>query len=144
MQRMLVEHACAGLVHRAATLTDRPAPDEFAALFTMNAELVRPNGDAVIGRPEIEASYRARSADRLTRHLITTVVVDVESSTSARGKSVALLWSGSLNDSAGPFGRPAHARQVVGEFEDQFELTAEGWRIARRQAQFLLFTPPVA
>jgi hypothetical protein len=35
----------------------------------------------------------------------------------------------------------AEARQRVGEFEDEFARTAEGWRIRCRRAAFLLHTP---
>jgi len=37
-------------------------------------------------------------------------------------------------------GIPADARQLVGEFEDEFARTSEGWRFESRIARFTLFT----
>jgi hypothetical protein len=38
----------------------------------------------------------------------------------------------------GHFGIPAEPRQLIGEFEDQFVRTDEGWRIATRRARFIM------
>jgi hypothetical protein len=38
------------------------------------------------------------------------------------------------------FGRPADAKQLVGEFEDEFERTPHGWQIRARLARFVLHT----
>ena len=35
-------------------------------------------------------------------------------------------------------GRAAQGPQVVGEFDDRFVLAQDGWRIAQREARFLL------
>ena len=40
---------------------------------------------------------------------------------------------------ASPFGTPADPRQLVGEFDDQLRRLSDGsWRIARREARFVL------
>ena len=138
IDRLLIESACRDLVARAAAFTDAPDAARFAALFTADARLLRPNGDVLDGPAAIEAAYRARPAERITRHLVAHSVVEIESPTAARATSCILLWSGSQGDAAGPFGRPAAARQVVGEFDDRFALAPDGWRIARREARFIL------
>jgi hypothetical protein len=40
----------------------------------------------------------------------------------------------------GHFGPKADPRQLIGEFEDEFVRTEEGWRIASRCARFLMHT----
>jgi hypothetical protein len=53
--------------------------------------------------------------------------------------SSVLLWTAVPDSAPGPFGRRAQSRQVVGEFEDTLRLCPDGvWRIAYRQARFLL------
>jgi uncharacterized protein (TIGR02246 family) len=133
-----IELACHELVLRAASRADAGDAVGLARLFAADGVLVRPNAQPLQGREAIQAAYAQRPADRITRHLVTNTLVEVESSTSARALSYVLLWTGSTNDPVTPQGRRAHARQVVGEFEDQFVLESEGWLIRRRDARFVL------
>jgi SnoaL-like domain len=138
MQSLLIERACSRLVLLAAEHADHHRPAEFAAVFAVDAVLSRPNAEPLQGREAIRAAYAQRPASRITRHLVTNIRVEVLSATEARASSLVLLWAGSADDEAGPRGRPAQAGQVVGAFDDRFALTPEGWRIAARQASFLL------
>ncbi|QHE90595.1 nuclear transport factor 2 family protein [Pandoraea fibrosis] len=136
LDALLAKQACHDLVMRFVACNDRRDPQGLGALFAEKGVLVRPNGDTLVGPAAIAAAYADRPADRLTRHLVGNVLIDVTSPTSAIGSSTVLLWSGSAQDTPGPFGRPAQGRQVMGEFEDTFVRTAQGWRIARREARF--------
>ncbi len=140
LNRLLIEGACRGLVLDTAAHADAHEPDRLAACFTGDAVLVRPNAQPLQGREAIRLAYAQRPAGRLTRHLVTQTRVAVESAAAARAHSCVLLWSGSQADAAGPQGRPAHPRQVLGEYDDHCVLTPEGWRIARRDARFVLHT----
>jgi uncharacterized protein (TIGR02246 family) len=134
-----IEQACRELVLRAASRADAGDAAGLAQLFAVEGVLVRPNAQPLHGRDAIQAAYAQRSAERITRHLVTNTLVEVESATHARARSYVLLWTGSTSDAIGPHGRPAHARQMVGELDDQFSLEAEGWRIERRDARFVLY-----
>jgi len=141
--RWLIVAACCDTVTRAARLTDLQDHTGFAALFTEDAELRRPGAEVLHGRAAILASYRARPADRLTRHLVAGSVVDVIDASHARATSTVLLYRGQLDDPVGPFGRPTHGPAVVGEFDDLLRREADGcWRIEWRHAQFVLHGPP--
>ena len=135
----VAEQQCREVVVRAAVFVDARDYQAFAGLFTDDGVLERPGGTPVRGRAAILETYRLRPADRITRHLVTNIVVTSSGANSAHVKSYVLLWSGSEADAAGQFGRPAHERQVVGEFEDFMVETAIGWRISRRHARFVLF-----
>lgn len=136
LDELLAKQACHDLVMRFVACNDRRDPQGLGALFAEKGVLVRPNGETLVGPAAIAAAYADRPADRLTRHLVGNVLIDITSPTSAIGSSMVLLWSGSAQDTPGPFGRPAQGRQVMGEFEDAFVRTAQGWRIARREARF--------
>ncbi|MCI3207375.1 MULTISPECIES: nuclear transport factor 2 family protein [Pandoraea] len=136
LDALRAKQACHDLVMRFVLCNDRRDPHGLAALFAEKGVLVRPNGETLVGRAAIAAAYADRPAGRLTRHLVGNVLIDVTSATGAIGSSTVLLWSGSAQDVPGPFGRPAQGRQVMGEFEDTFVRTAQGWRIARREARF--------
>ena len=140
LQRLLIENACRNLVLHAAAHADAHEPDLLAACFTDDAVLVRPNAQPLQGREAIRQAYAQRPADRLTRHLVAHTRVAIESALMAQAHSCVLLWTGSLADEPGPQGRPAQPRQVLGEFDDHCVLTPAGWRIARRDARFVLHT----
>ena len=142
MQRLLAIEACRETILRAARAADTHDAAGFAAQFTDNAELQRPSGAALQGREAIRQAYDARPRERLSRHLLTNIQVlpDPDDAGRAQAISSVLLWSASGPDTPGPQGRRADGRQLVGEFEDELVLTAEGWRIARRRAQFLMFS----
>ncbi|MBT0962930.1 nuclear transport factor 2 family protein [Denitromonas iodatirespirans] len=130
--------ACRTLVLRAAARADGGDAEGLAALFAEDGMLVRPDGIRLQGREAIRAAYAARPAERLTRHVVSNTLVEIVSPTEAQACSYVLLWSGSLADPAGPRGRPAHGLPVLGEFDDRFALTPDGWRILHREARFVL------
>jgi uncharacterized protein (TIGR02246 family) len=139
LERQIAEAACRDVVHRAALKLDANDLDGFAAFFTPDAVVVRPGKEPLVGVDALLASYRSRPAMHLTRHLISGSVVDLRAPDEAHAISNVLLWTGSADHEVGDFGRRAQSRQVVGEFEDTLKLCSDGkWRIAHRQARFLL------
>ena len=138
IERLLIQDACRELVLRAAECADGHDAAGLAALFAPDGVLRRPGGQAMVGRAAIEAAYAQRPRERITRHLVTNTLVEVESSTRASARSRVLLWAGSTEDADGPQGRPLRGPQLVGEFADRFVLTDEGWRFASRDASFVL------
>jgi ketosteroid isomerase-like protein len=139
LERMLIAQACRETVLRASAAVDANDAAAFAGFFTDTGVLERPNAAPVSGRDAIREAYAQRPAQRLTRHLVTNTVVDIDGPDSAQARSLVLLWAGNTNDTVGPQGRPAEGRQVVGEFHDELAHTPQGWRIARRKALFVLF-----
>lgn len=125
--RRAIEHDCARLIALYANLNDEARWDEVAALYAEDGVMVRPTApDApTVGREAILAAFKARPP-RVTRHVCSNVVIDVESEDTARGVSAMLLFTGA-------------AEPLVGSFHDRFVLTADGWRFAERRGS-LLFT----
>jgi uncharacterized protein (TIGR02246 family) len=138
LSQLLIKEACRELVLRSAACADANDAAGLAALFAADGTLVRPDGTALQGRQAIEVAYRLRPAERITRHLVTNTVVDIESPEAAHVLSSVLLWSGATTDAEGPQGRPANPRQLLGNFDDRCVLTPEGWRFAQRRASFAL------
>lgn len=124
-ERRAIEADCARLVALYANLNDAARWDEVAALYAEDGVMVRPTApDApVAGRAAILAAFRARPP-RVTRHVCSNVVIDVDSADSARGESAMLLFTG------GP-------APLVGSFHDRFVRTAQGWRFAERRGSLL-------
>jgi uncharacterized protein (TIGR02246 family) len=132
---------CREVVEQSVRYVDAGDAEAFSQLFAEDAVLLRPNGQAIEGREAIYQAYAQRPADRLTRHLVTNVAVDVSADGQARARSYVLLWSGTVAGAASTAGSPADARQQVGEFFDQLTQAANGdWLIQRREAKFVLYS----
>lgn len=133
------EQACRDTVLRAALAQDRQEWEAFAAFFTADARLLRPDGQVLAGRDAICAAYASRSQERLTRHLVTSTLVDRQGADIASALSMVLVWSGHRADAPGPQGRPAHGPALLGEFDDRLRRGDDGrWRIRQREARFVL------
>lgn len=137
--KLLIEQECRNVVLRAAAFADGHNPVGLALLFAPDAVLIRPNEPPIVGRDGIRQAYERRPKERITRHLVTNTMVEVESESRARACSYVLLWTGSALDESGPHGRLADERKLVGEFNDVFSLGLDGqWLIQRREARFVL------
>jgi hypothetical protein len=65
--------------------------------------------------------------------------VTVESADRARGLTYAVVYSATAGrPPEAHFGIKADPRQLIGEFEDEYVRTEEGWRIASRRARFVM------
>lgn len=138
--RALIEHACARLVVESVAANDRQDYEAFAAYFTSDGLLHRPSGEPLCGPDEIVASYQLRPRNRLTRHVCTNILVNVESPTAARGTTYVVLYAADAEQSGGAFGVKCEPRTLIGELEDRFTLTEAGWRISERRARFVMHT----
>ncbi|HEX4051531.1 MAG TPA: nuclear transport factor 2 family protein [Steroidobacteraceae bacterium] len=120
-QRRAIEWECTRLVNLYANLNDAANWEAVANLYIVDGAMARPSAPDVLikGRAAILQAFRARPP-RTTRHICANLVVEVESSSAARGESAMLLYSGP--------GVP-----IVGSFHDRFALTDEGWRFAERR-----------
>src|SRR5215510_649297 len=139
MTDIAIERACERLVMDFAFFSDQQDYESLAGLFTPDGVMQRPSGDPLVGRTAIIQSYRSRGAGRLTRHICTNTRITVESEDRARGTTYAVVFSANAAQSPeAHFGIKADPRQLIGEFEDEFVLSEDGWRIASRRARFVM------
>lgn len=139
-ERLIIEAACAKLPLRFALLLDAQRYAEVAELFTRNGSFARPTAPtaAIEGQANILAAFQKRPADKLSRHLISNVVIDVLGPDRAVGSCYALLYTASVNDKAEQFGLQAQPLQYVGGFEDEYALEDGVWKFARRRGSIAL------
>ena len=136
-----IERACHRLILDFAFFSDRREYESLAALFAEQGSMTRPSGDMLAGREAIVQSYRSKPATRITRHICSNIHITVESSDRARGITYAIVYSADSNQLPdGHLGIRSDSRQLVGEFEDEFTNTPDGWRFASRTAHFTMFT----
>lgn len=131
-QNQSIEAACEALVLDYAYYRDREdlqvAAQGVAAVFTEDATLTV-SGQSFTGRQAIFDRIADQTNPPLFAHLMSTIRIFPESATKATGVSYATVY-------VAP--RPAQGSALaegfaaVGEYHDEFKLTAQGWRIAQR------------
>ena len=138
-ERIAIEHACTRLMNQFAILNDSGRFAELAELFTEDARYARPIApDALIeGRDSIRATFEARPKERVGRHFISNIVIDVHSTVRASGMCYVSLFSGSIDKPAEKFGLQAIPPQLVGEYHDEFVLTDAGWKFQLRKGRII-------
>jgi predicted transcriptional regulator len=65
--------------------------------------------------------------------MILNVVIDIDSETTARGLADLVYYVGVTEDSVARLADISPA--AIGTYQDEYRLTAEGWRIASRRMQ---------
>jgi 3-phenylpropionate/cinnamic acid dioxygenase small subunit len=131
------ELAIRNLIAALALLADSGTVEEYVALFADDARWEMPanpaNGVAAsarVGRAEIAAGVRDRRAAGVqgpgsnTRHVITTVHVEVTGADTAAAQAYFLYFS---NTADGP------TVTSIGRYADSFVRTAAGWKLAKRR-----------
>lgn len=131
-ERLAIEWACTKLINRYTLLNDAADWDAVAALYTEDGQMARPSAPdkPVVGRDAILAAFKSRPA-RAARHVVSNIVVDVESETEARAISIIVLYQGNASEDGGlPVRDPKGP--LIGTYTDKLRKTAEGWRFAAR------------
>jgi len=132
-----IRQACTDLVTRYAYLNDERRFEELVALFTEDAILFRPSApeQGIAGRPAMLAALRTRTAETMTFHMTSDVLVEVVDAQHAQARSRILLLSGTRAQDGSAL--PAALKAPVpGVFRDSFRLTGDGWKFCERRGRF--------
>jgi hypothetical protein len=132
---------CEQLLFRAARFTDLAQWDDLAAIFAQEGKLIRPSdpGNPIIGRVNILASLRTRPR-RITRHVLSNIIVDAQSAVAAHISSTVTLFTGCTSSNPAPV---KGQRILVGNFEDDVVWIQSKWVfIARAGSMSLEFDVP--
>lgn len=137
LERLSAERACEKIVKQFAIFNDLGELEKLANLFVEDGSFARPLDpeNPTVGRAEILAMLEAR-APRLSRHIMTNIVIDVEGPDEARGISYVSFLSTTDVEAARPVA--AEAQLFVGEYHDRFVRTPEGWRLKSRKGSMTL------
>jgi hypothetical protein len=135
LQRLMIERACQRLVLDFARFNDGWDHEALAALFAEDCEFARPldPDHPYYGRAAVHAIFRDRKP-RLTRHVMTNIVIDVISPDEARGNSYVTMISSPETEGAQP-----GEGIFFGGFDDVFVRTADGWKFKSRIGHVALY-----
>lgn len=140
-ERQIIEWECRQLALRFTAHCDRQEWRAACGMLTEDAVFARPTDPdkPLVGREAILAAFEARPAVRITRHICTNLIVTARSDTEATGHLYALLYTGDSRNDDGDV-TIADERQLVGEFQDEYVRTEDGWRIAKRVGKIVFAT----
>ena len=114
---------CTRLANRFCCLADRSDAAGLAKLFTADGKFER--GELrVEGWADIQKMSASRPPGMMTRHLLTTSVVEAIGDDTAEGTHYCLVYVSGAGQSPD--------RPIVREYQDRYRLTDEGWRIESR------------
>jgi len=131
VDRLLAIAECTALMHEYGYRFDHGAGVAVADLFVEDGEWSSP-AVTCRGRDELIAFFRLRDemSERITRHVVTNITVDVQSADRATARSIAVEFRGTRGaDDLTTETRPA----VVGDYEDEFVRADGTWRFRRRR-----------
>jgi len=141
-QQQSIELACSKLVNLYYHYNDTLDFKAASALFTVNGAFARPTDpeNFTVGRDNILAAFEARPNDRIARHIISNIIINPIDAERARGSCYATLFMAPIDAEQARFGVKANASQLMGEFDMDFALTADGWKIARSTGRIIFTT----
>lgn len=130
-ERIEIEHLCARLSVDYSFFADAGRMDEWAQLFTEDAEMVV-MGKASSGRGAIRASVGAGGPSPMVSfHSISNIRVDPVSATEAQGTVPVTVYMARKDGEVATV--DAITPAIVGTYFDTYRKTPEGWRFARRE-----------
>jgi hypothetical protein len=132
LDRALIAWECERLVRLYFNLSDAGDYNALAELYATGGAFARPTepDKLIVGRETIRQFYLARPP-RMTRHLCTNVVIEVDDTEHAHGQCYVLLYSAAPSDAPLPI--PADPAPLVGAFHDRFVREEGVWKFAERR-----------
>jgi hypothetical protein len=133
-ERIEIERACERIVYAYSRFMDVGDMNGAADLFAQDGTFARPMtpDQLIAGRETIRASLLSRPKTLLTKHLVTSVIIDVESRDTARGLSYLTMISTTPGEGA----KPPHLSGGpiwFGEMNDRFVREGGAWKFADRR-----------
>lgn len=138
-ERTNIEHECSKLVVQFCNYNDARDYEALANLFIEDGVFARPSdpSDPIKGRANILERFSQKPRELLTRHLVSNVLITVQSREAARGISYMTLFTGQEPQGA-KLPVPASPTVQIGQVESRFVRTIHGWRIAEHLGSLAL------
>ena len=144
-ERIEIERACERLVNAYARALDLGDLSAAADCFAEHGSMARPMApDQLIeGRETIRAALMTRPRTLLTKHLVSNVMIDVESRDRARGIScLTMISTTPPADARPPF--ISKGPLYFGEFQDRFVREQGVWKFLERRGSIQMKLEPAA
>jgi ketosteroid isomerase-like protein len=132
IEKMVIERECERLVTLYCHYVDHGEAAKIADLFTEDGTWKSPE-ITMAGRDQIRAGFQGRQdrKERMSRHVCNNLLVHIVNENEATGTVYITLYrhDGKEGRSFSPLNGP----EMVGEYQDRYLKTKEGWRFASRK-----------
>jgi SnoaL-like domain len=143
-ERQLIEHLCRRLSLEFARLNDQGRYEELAELFSEDGVFYRPLAPdiALSGRKGILEDFRRKTANVLSRHMCSNVLIDVLDAHNAVGETYFTVYHQEWVGTERP--REFSGTIYVGGYKDSFCKIGALWQIKERRGtcDFFYRAPP--
>ncbi|MFG2548473.1 nuclear transport factor 2 family protein [Streptomyces sp. NPDC048581] len=140
LDRLLAERACERVVIDFVHRLDLGEPASVAELFTEDGSWAWPEGErSVKGRDALRQYFGSRPADRLSRRMMSNVLVTVASPDTATATSYFTTYRVDGHE-GGPV--PPGSPVQVGSYEDTFRRSPDGGWLLSARVLHLAFAGP--
>lgn len=127
VETLLMRAEIEALSTRFGRALDGGTLEEFLSIFTEDVAY-RSGPRTLAGHDDLRAFFAKRAeGGRLSRHLMSSLMVERTGPDTARGESKWLVFAGQL-----PAPAPGTSPYVVADVEDDYLLTEAGWKISHR------------
>jgi hypothetical protein len=124
--------ACTSINHDYALARDHADREAYADLFTSDAEFIM-QGETFAGIERILERIGPGNSQRFARLLVTTVDISPIDTTTATGITYFIMY---MAMESGEPGLPITSFQTfMGEYHDEYKLTADGCKFTRRETK---------
>jgi len=126
------------LIFRMTAFYDSQIYDKMLDLFTEDAEYKSSSRGHLKGKAQILEGISRRPKNRLVRHLITNVMVDLHDANNASSRCYLV---GAINDGGHPLVKavPSVGAPAFGEYLMQFRRENGVWKISRKETVEVFF-----
>ena len=133
-ERLDIERACERLVTLYCHHIDHGQAARVAELFTDDGVWHSPEV-SMDGLEQIRKGFTHRQGrvERMSRHVCNNVLIDVIDADHAEGCAYLTLYN--HDGEPGRSFAPLEGARMIGEYQDKFRRTPDGWRFSRREIQ---------
>jgi uncharacterized protein (TIGR02246 family) len=141
--RLLAERACERLVLDYARYVDTGEAGKVADLFTTDGVWIGADGRTMSGREEVRAAFTARQGltRRLSRHVITNVLVTLRSDTEAVGVAYLVNYRHDRSGDTAEVPGPARLPKFVGDYHFSFLRVDGRWLVSSLRFDLIFLRP---
>lgn len=131
LAEVALEHACARVILDLARFTDSGHYADALALFCDDATMDR-DGEIFSGIAALRQAYAQRPANRITRHVVSNIVVQLDGPAQACATSYVTVYRHFVDrdHAEPPYQMPG--ADVLGQYQDRLVRSPAGWRLAAR------------
>jgi uncharacterized protein (TIGR02246 family) len=132
VELIAAERACERLIYQYARFVDTGDAARVAELFTPDGVWIGADGRSLNGQDQVRAAFSARQAlaRRLSRHVMTNVLIEVHGASEASGTAYLINYRHDTGGELATTPGPARHPKFVGDYHLSFRRTEGEWRIA--------------